>query len=135
METNPGKPFPVSVAFESRSRHDSWCCYTRSRYLIGIRVCAGLLRGSKTEVVKSISKFTEVPASAEIVMEGYIDPNEFADEGPYGDYHTGYYNEKEKSTRRCVYYYSCNHAREPSSITALILGRPPDEPAVLRCAK
>lgn len=53
---------------------------------------AGLLRGNKTEVVKCISNDLEVPASAEIVLEGYIEPGEMAPEGPYGD-HTGYYNE------------------------------------------
>ena len=53
---------------------------------------AGLLRGNKTEVVKCLSNDLEVPASAEIVLEGYIEPGEMAPEGPYGD-HTGYYNE------------------------------------------
>ncbi len=53
---------------------------------------AGLLRGTKTEVVKCISNDLEVPASAEIVLEGYIEQGETAPEGPYGD-HTGYYNE------------------------------------------
>jgi UbiD family decarboxylase len=51
-----------------------------------------LLRGTKTEVVKCISNDLEVPASAEIVLEGYIEQGEMAPEGPYGD-HTGYYNE------------------------------------------
>ena len=53
---------------------------------------AGLLRGSKTQVTKCLSNDLQVPASAEIVLEGYIDPDEMAPEGPYGD-HTGYYNE------------------------------------------
>ena len=53
---------------------------------------AGLLRGSKTELVKCISNDLQVPASAEIVLEGFIAPDDMADEGPYGD-HTGYYNE------------------------------------------
>ncbi|STW47904.1 3-polyprenyl-4-hydroxybenzoate carboxy-lyase [Klebsiella pneumoniae] len=53
---------------------------------------AGLLRGTKTEVVKCVSNDLEVPASAEIVLEGYIEAGEMAPEGPYGD-HTGYYNE------------------------------------------
>jgi len=51
-----------------------------------------LLRGSKTEVAKSLINDLQVPASAEIVLEGFIYPDEFAQEGPYGD-HTGYYNE------------------------------------------
>ncbi|WP_337222975.1 UbiD family decarboxylase domain-containing protein, partial [Vibrio alginolyticus] len=79
METNPGKPFPVSVAFGADPATILGAVTpvpdTLSEYAF-----AGLLRGSKTEVVKSISNNLEVPASAEIVMEGYIDPNEFADE-------------------------------------------------------
>ncbi|HBF45556.1 MAG TPA: 3-octaprenyl-4-hydroxybenzoate decarboxylase, partial [Shewanella frigidimarina] len=53
---------------------------------------AGLLRGERTEVCKAISCDLEVPATSEIILEGYIDPEETAVEGPYGD-HTGYYNE------------------------------------------
>ncbi|MEE8150418.1 MAG: UbiD family decarboxylase, partial [Nitrosomonadaceae bacterium] len=55
---------------------------------------AGLLRGSKTEIVKCLGHDLQVPASAEIVLEGFIYPNETALEGPFGD-HTGYYNEQE----------------------------------------
>ncbi|XNM45848.1 UbiD family decarboxylase domain-containing protein [Escherichia coli] len=53
---------------------------------------AGLLRGTKTEVVKCISNDSEVPASAEIVLEGYIKQGENCAGRPYGD-HTGYDNE------------------------------------------
>lgn len=94
MEKHPGEPFPVSVAFGADPATILGAVTpvpdTLSEYAF-----AGLLRGSRTEVVKSISNDLEVPASAEIVLEGYIDPNEFADEGPYGD-HTGYYNEVER---------------------------------------
>ena len=54
---------------------------------------AGLLRGGKTELVKCLGRDLQVPASAEIVLEGVIHPGETALEGPYGD-HTGYYNEQ-----------------------------------------
>lgn len=54
---------------------------------------AGLLRGSRTELVKCIGGDLQVPARAEIVLEGVIHPDETALEGPYGD-HTGYYNEQ-----------------------------------------
>ena len=63
---------------------------------------AGLLRGSRTEIVKCITHGLHVPASAEIVLEGFLradaaDPSgyETALEGPFGD-HTGYYNEGER---------------------------------------
>ncbi len=63
-------------------------------------------------------------------MEGYIDPNEFADEGPYGD-HTGYYNEKEKH-----HVFTITHVtmRENPIYHSTYTGRPPDEPAVLGVA-
>ncbi|MEZ9682161.1 4-hydroxy-3-polyprenylbenzoate decarboxylase [Vibrio splendidus] len=129
METNPGKPFPVSVAFGADPATILGAVTpvpdTLSEYAF-----AGLLRGSKTEVVKSISNDLDVPASAEIVMEGYIDPNEFADEGPYGD-HTGYYNEKEKH-----HVFTITHVtmRENPIYHSTYTGRPPDEPAVLGVA-
>lgn len=126
METNPGKPFPVSVAFGADPATILGAVTpvpdTLSEYAF-----AGLLRGERTEVVKSISNDLEVPASAEIVLEGYIDPQEFADEGPYGD-HTGYYNEKEKH-----HVFTITHItmRENPIYHSTYTGRPPDEPAVL----
>jgi len=129
METHPGKPFPISVAFGADPATILGAVTpvpdTLSEYAF-----AGLLRGSKTEVVKSVSNDLEVPASAEIVMEGYIDPNEYADEGPYGD-HTGYYNEKEKH-----HVFTITHItmRKDPIYHSTYTGRPPDEPAVLGVA-
>ncbi|NOH82023.1 4-hydroxy-3-polyprenylbenzoate decarboxylase [Vibrio sp. RE86] len=129
MDTNPGEPFPVSVAFGADPATILGAVTpvpdTLSEYAF-----AGLLRGRKTEVVKSVSNNLEVPASAEIVMEGYIDPNEFADEGPYGD-HTGYYNEKEKH-----HVFTITHItmRKDPIYHSTYTGRPPDEPAVLGVA-
>ena len=129
METHPGKPFPVSVAFGADPATILGAVTpvpdTLSEYAF-----AGLLRGSKTEVVKSISNDLEIPASAEIVLEGYIDPAEFADEGPYGD-HTGYYNEKEKH-----HVFTITHItmRKDPIYHSTYTGRPPDEPAVLGVA-
>ncbi|MBD1559655.1 4-hydroxy-3-polyprenylbenzoate decarboxylase [Vibrio sp. S9_S30] len=129
METNPGEAFPVSVAFGADPATILGAVTpvpdTLSEYAF-----AGLLRGSKTEVVKSVSNELEVPASAEIVLEGYIDPNEYADEGPYGD-HTGYYNEVEKH-----HVFTVTHVtmRENPIYHSTYTGRPPDEPAVLGVA-
>ncbi|WP_150138410.1 4-hydroxy-3-polyprenylbenzoate decarboxylase [Candidatus Enterovibrio escicola] len=91
---------------------------------------AGLLRGSRTQVIKSISNNLDIPASSEIVMEGYIDPNEYADEGPYGD-HTGYYNEIEPH-----HVFTITHItmRKNPIYHSTYTGRPPDEPAVLGVA-
>jgi 4-hydroxy-3-polyprenylbenzoate decarboxylase len=90
---------------------------------------AGLLRGARTELVKCLGNALEVPASAEIVLEGSIG-EETADEGPHGD-HTGYYNEVERfpvltvdriTMRRSPIYHST------------YTGKPPDEPAMLGVA-
>lgn len=129
MEIHPGEPFPVSVAFGADPATILGAVTpvpdTLSEYAF-----AGLLRGSRTEVVKSISNDLEVPASAEIVLEGYIDPNEFADEGPYGD-HTGYYNEVE---RHHVFTVTHVTMRNKPIYHSTYTGRPPDEPAVLGVA-
>jgi len=91
---------------------------------------AGLLRGAKTELAKCIGNDLQVPANAEIVLEGYIAPEETALEGPFGD-HTGYYNEVERfpvltieriTMRRDPIYHST------------YTGKPPDEPSVLGVA-
>ena len=90
---------------------------------------AGLLRGARTEVVKCIGNDLQVPASAEMVLEGSIQ-DETAEEGPHGD-HTGYYNEAERfpvltveriTLRRSPIYHST------------YTGKPPDEPSVLGLA-
>lgn len=91
LAARPGERFPVSVALGADPATILGAVTpvpdTLSEYAF-----AGLLRGTKTEVVKCLSNDLEVPASAEIILEGYIEPGEMAPEGPYGD-HTGYYNE------------------------------------------
>jgi len=90
---------------------------------------AGLLRGGRTELVKCLGNSLEVPATAEMVLEGSIG-DETAAEGPHGD-HTGYYNEVERfpvmtveriTMRRAPIYHST------------YTGKPPDEPAILGVA-
>ena len=56
---------------------------------------AGFLRGEPVELVKGVTVDLEVPADAEIVLEGYIDKGDLATEGPFGD-HTGYYTPAEQ---------------------------------------
>jgi 4-hydroxy-3-polyprenylbenzoate decarboxylase len=91
---------------------------------------AGLLRGAKTEVAKCISNDLEVPATAEIILEGYLDPDETAPEGPYGD-HTGYYNEVDDFPVMTVTHIT--HRKDPI-YHSTYTGRPPDEPAILGVA-
>jgi len=129
IKSNPGEHFPVSVAFGADPA-TILGAVTPVPDSLSEYAFAGLLRGSKTEVVKSISNDLEVPASAEIVLEGYIDPDEFAEEGPYGD-HTGYYNEVEQHRVFTITHITMRHNPIYHSTYT---GRPPDEPAVLGVA-
>ena len=128
-DENPGEPFPVSVALGADPATILGAVTpvpdTLSEYAF-----AGLLRGDKTEVVKCKSNDLQVPATAEIVLEGYIDPNETAPEGPYGD-HTGYYNEVEEFPVFTVTHIT--HRKQPI-YHSTYTGRPPDEPAILGVA-
>ncbi len=128
-QTHPGKPYPVSVALGADPATILGAVTpvpdTLSEYAF-----AGLLRGDKTEVVKSISNDLQVPASAEIVLEGYIAQDEVAPEGPYGD-HTGYYNEVDDFPVFTVTHIT--HRKDPI-YHSTYTGRPPDEPAILGVA-
>ncbi|MGV6819932.1 MAG: UbiD family decarboxylase [Parvularcula sp.] len=88
---------------------------------------AGLLRGKKAELVDCKTVPLKVPAEAEIVLEGHVSLDEYADEGPYGD-HTGYYNSVEKFP---VFTISAITMREKPIYLSTFTGRPPDEPSVL----
>ncbi len=125
-EANPSQPFPVSVALGADPA-TILAAVTPVPDTLSEYAFAGLLRGNKTDVVKSVSNELEVPASAEIVLEGYIDPQETALEGPYGD-HTGYYNEQEYFPVFTVTHVTM---REKPIYHSTYTGRPPDEPAVL----
>ena len=96
---------------------------------------AGLLRGSKTELAECFTPLCrehglQVPASAEYILEGYLEPGETAQEGPFGD-HTGYYNEVERFP---VFTVEVITHRESPIYHSTYTGRPPDEPAVLGVA-
>ncbi|SUB33511.1 3-octaprenyl-4-hydroxybenzoate carboxy-lyase [[Pasteurella] mairii] len=125
-QTHPGQPFPVSVALGADPA-TILGAVTPVPDSLSEYAFAGLLRGNKTEVVKSVSNELEVPASAEIVLEGYIDPQETALEGPYGD-HTGYYNEQDYFP---VFTVTHMTMRRDPIYHSTYTGRPPDEPAVL----
>ena len=88
---------------------------------------AGILRGSKLDLVPAKTVPLMVPAQAEIVIEGHVLLDEFEDEGPYGD-HTGYYNSVEKFP---VFQVSCITHRKDAIYHTTFTGRPPDEPSVL----
>jgi 4-hydroxy-3-polyprenylbenzoate decarboxylase len=88
---------------------------------------AGLMRGAKLDLVPAKTVPLLVPAQAEIVIEGHVLLDEFADEGPYGD-HTGYYNSVEKFP---VFQVSAITMRKDAIYHTTFTGRPPDEPSVL----
>ena len=129
QQANPGKPFPVCVALGADPA-TILGAVTPVPDNLSEYGFAGLLRGSKTEVVKAIGSELQVPASAEIVLEGHIYPDDMAPEGPFGD-HTGYYNEVETFP---VFTIERITMRKDPIYHSTYTGRPPDEPAVLGVA-
>ena len=126
---HPGEPFPVSVIIGADPA-TILGAVTPVPDALSEYAFAGLLRGSKTEVVRCMGNDLQVPATAEIILEGSIDPDALADEGPFGD-HTGYYNEVDQFPVFTV--DRITHRRDPI-YHSTYTGRPPDEPAVLGLA-
>ncbi|WP_108653076.1 4-hydroxy-3-polyprenylbenzoate decarboxylase [Dongshaea marina] len=128
-ENHPGERFPVAVALGADPATILGAVTpvpdTLSEYAF-----AGLLRGGRTEVTSCLSCDLDVPARAEVILEGYIDPTEEAAEGPYGD-HTGYYNEVETFP---VFTVTHMTMRKDPIYHSTYTGRPPDEPAILGVA-
>ncbi len=128
-QQNGDQPFPVSVVLGCDPA-TILAAVTPIPDVLSEYAFAGLLRGSKTEVAKSLLSDLEIPARAEIVLEGFIYPDDEADEGPFGD-HTGYYNEVERFP---VLTVEAMTMREQPIYHSTYTGRPPDEPAVLGLA-
>ncbi|SDI36831.1 3-octaprenyl-4hydroxybenzoate decarboxylase [Ferrimonas sediminum] len=129
QEKYPGERYPVSVALGS-DPVTILGAVTPVPDAMSEYAFAGLLRGERTEVIKSISNDLDVPAHSEIILEGYLEPGEEADEGPYGD-HTGYYNEVERFPVLTVTHITM---RKDAIYHSTYTGRPPDEPAMLGVA-
>ena len=129
QQKHPGQPFPVAVALGADPATMLGAVTpvpdTLSEYAF-----AGLLRGDKTEVTACQLHDLQVPASAEYILEGFIYPDDMADEGPFGD-HTGYYNEVEQFP---VFTIERITHRENPIYHSTYTGRPPDEPAILGVA-
>jgi 4-hydroxy-3-polyprenylbenzoate decarboxylase len=126
---HPRTPFPVAVALGADPA-TLLGAVTPVPDSLGEYQFAGLLRGAKTEIVKCMSHDLQVPASAEIVLEGFIHPGETAVEGPFGD-HTGYYNETERFP---VFTIDRITMRRDPIYHSTYTGKPPDEPAMLGVA-
>ena len=133
---HPGTPYPVAVALGADPA-TLLGAVTPVPDSLSEYQFAGLLRGSRTEVVPAVGVPLRVPASAEIVLEGHIRPDAahptgfaHALEGPYGD-HTGYYNEQASFPVLTVERITMR--RDPV-YHSTYTGKPPDEPAVLGLA-
>jgi 4-hydroxy-3-polyprenylbenzoate decarboxylase len=142
--THPGTPFPVAVALGADPA-TMLGAVTPVPDALSEYQFAGLLRGGRTDIARCIGSTLQVPATAEMVLEGHIHPDpanangeisaanrgyETAPEGPFGD-HTGYYNEVERFPVLTVERITMR--REPI-YHSTYTGKPPDEPAVLGVA-
>jgi len=130
----PGKRYPVAIALGADPA-TTLAAVTPIPDSISEYAFAGLLRGSKTELAECFTPLCRehgltVPATAEYILEGYLEPGELAEEGPFGD-HTGYYNEVERFP---VFTVEAITHRESPVYHSTYTGRPPDEPAVLGVA-
>ena len=129
QQAHPGEAFPVAVALGADPA-TILAAVTPVPDTLSEYAFAGLLRGSRTELVNCKSIDLQVPASAEFVLEGHIYPDDTALEGPFGD-HTGYYNEQETFP-----VFTIEHIthRDKPIYHSTYTGRPPDEPAILGVA-
>ena len=130
----PGEPYPVAIALGADPA-TTLGAVTPVPDALSEYAFAGLLRGGKTELANCLTKRCKdnellVPANSEIILEGYIDPEEMADEGPFGD-HTGYNNEVESFP---VFTVEKMTTRKNPIYHSTYTGRPPDEPAILGVA-
>ncbi len=128
-EHRPGEPFPVAVALGADPA-TTLAAVTPVPDSLSEHAFAGLLRGAKTELTQARTSELLVPATAEMILEGFIYPNDTAPEGPFGD-HTGYYNEVDEFPVLTI--ERITHRRDPIYHTTYT-GRPPDEPAILGVA-
>ena len=128
-EQNGDQPFPISVVLGCDPA-TILAAVTPIPDTLSEYAFAGLLRGGKTEVANSLLSDLQIPARAEIVLEGFIYADEVAEEGPFGD-HTGYYNETEQFP---IFTIEAITMRKDPIYHSTYTGRPPDEPAILGLA-
>ncbi|MCG5499386.1 4-hydroxy-3-polyprenylbenzoate decarboxylase [Ectothiorhodospira lacustris] len=124
-----GEPFPVAVVLGCDPA-TILGAVTPVPDTLSEHAFAGLLRGDRTELTRCIGNELLVPATAEIILEGVIHPDDMAPEGPFGD-HTGYYNEVDDFPVFTV--ERITHRKNPI-YHSTYTGRPPDEPAILGVA-
>ncbi|WP_395479935.1 4-hydroxy-3-polyprenylbenzoate decarboxylase [Candidatus Curculioniphilus buchneri] len=123
---NPDKRFPIAISLGADPA-TILAAVTPVPNTLSEYAFAGLLRGCRTETIQCISCTLEVPATSEIILEGYIEAGQIASEGPYGD-HTGYYNEIDQFP-----IFTITHITQKQNALyhSTYTGRPPDEPAII----
>jgi 4-hydroxy-3-polyprenylbenzoate decarboxylase len=126
---HPGERFPIAVTLGADPA-TLLAAVTPVPDSLSEYAFAGLLRGQRTQLTRCIGHDLHIPASAEIILEGYLDPGIEAPEGPFGD-HTGYYNEVQSFP---VFTVERITHRESPIYHSTYTGRPPDEPAILGVA-
>lgn len=129
QQAYPGERFPVAVTLGADPA-TILAAVTPVPDTLSEYAFAGLLRGKRTRLTRCIGSELHVPASAEIILEGYLEPGVEAPEGPYGD-HTGYYNEVQSFP---VFTVERVTHRDKPIYHSTYTGRPPDEPAILGVA-
>ncbi|MBA2657302.1 MAG: 4-hydroxy-3-polyprenylbenzoate decarboxylase [Tatlockia sp.] len=129
QQVYPGERFPVAVTLGADPA-TLLAAVTPVPDSLSEYAFAGLLRGQRTQLTRCLGSDLSVPASAEIILEGYIAAGEEAAEGPFGD-HTGYYNEVQSFPVFTV--ERITHRSQPI-YHSTYTGRPPDEPAILGLA-
>ncbi len=129
-EARPGEPFPLAVAIGA-DPGTTLAAVTPIPDTVSEYQFAGLIRGARTQLTRCLTNPLQVPATAEIVLEGHIVPGEEALEGPFGD-HTGYYNAQ---GRFPVFTVDCITHRHRPIYQSSYMGRSPwDEPSVMAAA-
>lgn len=129
QEHHPGERFPIAVTLGADPA-TLLAAVTPVPDTLSEYAFAGLLRGQRTKLVQCIGSDLHVSASAEIILEGYLEPGIEAPEGPFGD-HTGYYNEVQSFPVMTVERIT---QRDKPIYHSTYTGRPPDEPAILGLA-
>lgn len=125
----PGERMPVAVAFGG----DPALLYAATAPLppfLSEVLFTGFLCGEGVDLVKCVTNDLEVPATSELVIEGWVDPGELRREGPFGD-HTGYYSLADDYP---VLHVEALTMRKNPVFPATIVGRPPQEDAYLGLA-
>lgn len=129
QQAHPGERFPIAVTLGADPA-TILAAVTPIPDTLSEYAFAGLLRGQRTQLTSCLGSDLHVPASAEIILEGYLEPGMEAPEGPYGD-HTGYYNEVQSFP---IFKVERITHRDNPIYHSTYTGRPPDEPAILGLA-